>query len=521
MARKPHLSEQVPPLASWLFCGLMYLLLLLRWGYSLGRGDQIEVLPYALWLNDTSLFPHDLFLQALVEIVPNERWTIAQLMALWGEQMALGAFLLHMMVSLTLLLGMERLARHFISSPYLAWLAIFLCLIPFYLWNPGANELYYNTFTAANPAKALGIWGLYLGIRKRQVPAALLLALSTLFHPLVGLQLALLQLGSSFLLWLEEGREKKKLFQLLLPFFIYLPTGLLYVGLIQLAYSGAPSPLSREAFFDLIFDFRNAHHYLPSHYPLKSWLMAALCWGMAFWQLRAHRWLKHWLLLLLLGCIIYTIGVEGFRSPELAPAQWFKTTLWLKFLGWVAVMKVVEQQLPNALRAWRLVGEKALLLALSLLMAVGLWGLQLRPPWAVPWDFGQQLQNDPLITVCRQAQLLTPKDAVFIYPLEVTEFAYYGRRSSYVDYKANLKQNAGASVWAERLQQVYGLDFRQPPADIKSAARSHFLALDSLQLRHLAEQGVTHILTYGEHQLDHLPWLAGSGPWQLYEMSGR
>lgn len=493
---------------TFLFVTLTYCLLLLRWGYVMGSGDHIEILPYALLLHDPSLYPQDLFLQSISHIIPNERWTIAQLLAIWGDQLEIGVFVYHFFSSIILLLGMERLLRHLINHKYLAWIAILLILVPFYLWNPGANELYYNTFTAASLAKALGVWALYAWLKQRMYSASTLLIFSTLIHPLVGLQLAMLIFG------VELYMNRKQLFThkhaFLFPFLLFMLTAFLYVLGIKLSYDITAPTQSANDFFQQIFVFRNGHHYMPSQYPLKSWLMAALCWGIAFWRLKDVR-IRTWLVLMLLGGIVYTIGVEVLESPTVAAFQWFKSSIWLKVLGFGAMG--LKLKLKLKLKYERLL----LLVALFGACLMLLFGRN-HLPWQVPFDFGDQKQTNSLIVICSKIKKKTPKDAVFIHPMEVSAFSYYAERSAYVSYKANLKQNAGADIWQERVQEIYGLSFSQVYSDKQEAAHETFLALKEQEMISLKNKGITHILTYKEHLLPSSWLLLQHEDWSVYEI---
>ncbi len=501
---------------TFLFLGLMYSLLLLRWGFAIGRGDHIEILPYALWLNDPSLYPRDLFLQSIVDIVPNERWTIAQMLALWGKQLETGIFVFHLLSSLLLLAGMDRLLRHLIQDKYLAWMTMGLVLIPFYLWNPGANELYGSTFTAASPAKALGMWALYCWLTRKNYLMVILLVFSSLIHPLVGLQLAMLIFGVEFLLnWKKLFSHKNTL---LFPFLLYMLTGFLYILWIKISYGQTEATQPAKDFFEQIFAFRNGHHYMPSQYPLKTWFMAGLCWIMAYWQWKDKR-IRLWLVLLLLGCIAYTIGVEVLRNPTVAAFQWFKVSVWLKVLGIGAMAKMVGESVGERLRMGVVMRfEKQLLfLALTAALAVLFFATSYLP-WKVPFDFGRQKQADSLIAICLEAKEKTPKDALFIHPMEIAAFSYYAERAVYISYKANLKQNAGAKIWSDRVKEIYGLDFRKSYLNKEASAREAFMALDEPALQALRTHHISHILSYRSHLLPAEWLLVHNQDWAIYEI---
>lgn len=505
---------------TFLFVSLMYCLLLLRWGYVFGRDDQNEILPYALWLNNPELFSMDLFLQGIVEIVPNERWLTAHVLALLGNFLELGVFVLHLLCTLTLLLGLDRVFRHFLQNKYLSWFAVFLTLIPLYLWNPGGNDLYYNLLIPATFAKALGIWGFYFWLKDKNYHAVLLFIPATLFHPIAGIQLAMLMFGVN--LFLNYKNLFKDFHAFLYPFLLYMLTAFLFVLGIKLNYDSGGSTQPNLDFFEQIFAFRNGHHYLPSQYPVKTWFVAGGSWILAFWKWKNKK-IRTWLLLLLLGAITYTLGVEVLQSPTLAAFQWFKATIWLKVLGIAAFLQIIEdfgKGNYSRLLAYRLnvLLEKGLLMAGLAIGIIVLAFYTHQLPWQVPFDFGGQKHQDALVAICIEAKEATPIDAVFVHPFEVSEVPYYMERSAYISYKANLKQNAGAKIWSERIQEIYGLDYQKTYESKEKAAKNWFLGLDELTLRALRKKGINHILTYTSHELPEDWLLLQNEEWAVYEI---
>ena len=63
-------------------------LFLLSWnGYIYGHGDMIELLPYAKWLTDSTLYPKDFFIQHISAQSINERYILAYFFSLFGKWM--------------------------------------------------------------------------------------------------------------------------------------------------------------------------------------------------------------------------------------------------------------------------------------------------------------------------------------------------------------------------------------------------------------------------------------------------
>ncbi|MDB9883333.1 hypothetical protein OAD66_09405, partial [Bacteroidia bacterium] len=69
------------------FVGLFlitFLMLFLRWGYQYGSGDQVEILPYALKIQNSDLYTNDLFIYHLSDTPFNQRWAIGHLLSWFG-----------------------------------------------------------------------------------------------------------------------------------------------------------------------------------------------------------------------------------------------------------------------------------------------------------------------------------------------------------------------------------------------------------------------------------------------------
>ena len=62
-------------------CLAAYILILFRHGYVFGSGDQSEMLPYAKYLSDNTLYSKDFYIQSIAAFVPNERFVFSKLLS--------------------------------------------------------------------------------------------------------------------------------------------------------------------------------------------------------------------------------------------------------------------------------------------------------------------------------------------------------------------------------------------------------------------------------------------------------
>jgi len=97
----------------------------------------------------------------------------------------------------------------------------------------------------------------------------------------------------------------------------------------------------------------------------------------------------------------------------------------------------------------------------------------------------------------------TPKDALFIIPMDHTHFKNYSERSTYIDYKAVIHRKAIIPIWYERIQEVYdvNIETRLSGKDNVMIGNQNFRKLRIEDLKIFSEKGIQYILTYKEVNL--------------------
>jgi len=74
-----------------------------------------------------------------------------------------------------------------------------------------------------------------------------------------------------------------------------------------------------------------------------------------------------------------------------------------------------------------------------------------KPPYMFPWSASKSQEVD----ISEQAQRLTPTNAVFIIPPDLTAFRWYSKRDTYIDYKPMLHTESFLNDWYHRIDDVY------------------------------------------------------------------
>jgi hypothetical protein len=483
-------SIKHPTLLVVLQAGILYVLLLLAHGYVFGHQDLIEITGYLNYLQDPTLYNQDFYIQQITARVPNERWMFVQLLNFFNISTPWSFLVGHFVISIAMLSGLILTARKFIKSELFAFMAVFTTLAVFYKINLGGNEIYYNTLTSSQTAKAIGIWSIFFFLSKKPTTAILMLIPTSLIHPLVGIQLFLIFTGTLFVQQIKKGgwtNLLKKYWSI--P--VYLLTAGVWLYFLEKQFSSGDN-LDSDAFFRII-EFRLAHHFIPSVFGLKNYVvLVPLCLFGWIYFLRKNA-LLFWLFnFTITGIIIYTIGVELLQNSLFLSTQWFKTTIWLKYFSIIAVFAfahdLIKRYLPKAIKGINIL----ILSSLVLITAFLVWKLPARhqTTFDMPW---KGVYNDE-IAIAKLASLKTPKDALFVTPVYFTHLKYYGKRSTYIDYKAMVHHKSVLPEWYQRVTNIYGMNERESSTERLSSKQMQ-LPSAAEGIKKLHTLGITHMIT--------------------------
>ncbi|MBL0309401.1 MAG: hypothetical protein IPP77_06945 [Bacteroidetes bacterium] len=476
-----------------LFALLVWSLLILRFGYRFGTGDQVEVLPYTLWLQDSSLYPHDFVIQALASSVPNERTAIAYLLLPFVNHLEVACLIFHCLFTVILILGLMKLAEMFIQNKYFAWLSIPAALIVFNDFALGNLELYNHCLQASLIAVAIIGWAILYFFQGKYLHFISLMSIASIMHGLEGLDVMLV-LGIILLILIYQKKISLSKFFLLCG--IYLGTAGIYLLALFFAKQGN-TDISNTELFEILFRFRHPHHFIFLSFPKFKMVVFFLLTLFSMWYFRNRSpILFRFMLIGFIGILLYAISVDGFQNIFIANFQLYRITTWMKFFGVVAVVAWIERFVSFVSLSHLFVsfGKSFLLISITDCWIVILSFNQMLP-YKVPFELFSLKENNEMISICQEIKNVTPKDALFIQPFDNSELKYYAERSSYVEFKANVHDKKYVREWYKRIQLVYGLDIEdsQKGFGLKKIADDNF-ALDSDRLKALKLEGVTHML---------------------------
>lgn len=487
---------------------MFYISILLMLGYSFGSGDMVEALSLITYQINPDLFSSDLYIQSMTSELFNERYLYILTLGLFQNHIETWAIVFHAICSLVLFSGLYKIASLFLPSRFFRWISLYIMVVLLNQINIGGNELYYNFIVPSLPAKAAGAWSLYFFLREKYTRSALFIAISVIFQPLVAAQLLLLHLITLLVNVISGKMSWKK--QNNWSFVFIIPV-IGYLALLSQYHQAVD--LSSSDYFNII-RLRMAHHFFPAHFGLVNYIIyAILTISALYYFYRQNRTLFWWILAIIDGCLIYIILIH--LEIELAlMTQWFKSTIWLEYLGVLSFVAMINERLMMRINMAYFFSGLLILLSLIIYMK---W-----PPLDnKPYEFADSWMDTYEVEIAEAAGDLTTEDAVFIIPATNSTFRHVSKRSVFVDFKSISHNKAYLAEWAYRVNLVYGLDHhadRQVGFNSIPYAAQHYANLDAQDLVQLKKDfGVTHILTYIDHVLP-FKTVARTAKYAIYEI---
>lgn len=485
-------------------------------GFQYASGDVVDVMSYAKFLQDHTLFLKDFYVTNINSIIPNERIVFSTLLAIMGNGLDWMPFLVHFILTIIFLIGIYKIISVFINSIWLRWILILVLIGPFYKFNLGGNELFYNMLISSYVAKVFAIWAVYWFIKGEKLFSYILLIFSTFLHPTVGSQLFIV-FASFELLIIFKNQYSNISKNTIIGIGLYLILGGSYIFLLLKGVN--KTGVDDKMFFE-IFEFRNAHHFFPQYFGLKNYIIEISLFlaGIFLMYRMKYRVLFNLSLIIAFGLVIYSIGIFIFQSTLVLSTQWFKTTIWLEFFALIAVTSFIENKL-NVLKKeyFNKVILSTLLILSSIFWIAIIYGVPYFQNKPYQFKYGMNLTQEEEIGLL--AKQNTPKEAVFIYPLEFTGFKFYSERSIYIDFKSVVHRKDVLGNWYDRIKFIYGIDIdtRRAREDLFIKARQNYSIIDKLKIVDLKNKGIDYIVQYNNVKME-LPLIAKNDEYSIYKI---
>ncbi|WMJ74789.1 DUF6798 domain-containing protein [Cytophagaceae bacterium ABcell3] len=497
----------------------MWAILVLFQGYQIGTETHSEFLSYSVHLKESTILTNDLFIQSIKAAGWNEHMVSASILSFFYPFQETIVLILHILATVGIVIGMLRLCSHFIQNTYLSYTVVLLTLLISYNANTGGDEMWRNSLQGASIAKALGIWAIVLVLSDKIVKGTALTMASTLLEPIIGLHLFLLFIP--VFIYQVYVSQRVPLFEAILSVFFYVLCAGVFIWSIRFSQGEqALASIANTDYISLVYKFRHPEFYHPLHFSKQGILLMLFLIpiGLVYFHQKDQR-VFVMLMTIVFGTFIYIGGLYQ-DSMLIISSWWFRTMIWAKLLGFIAVAGLLEKHfLKRSIKENKrlevfVIGSACL--AAGMLFSI----FQEALPGDKPYHFSSSnLRANPETDIALQIREKTPKNAVFIQPLEFTALKYYGKRASYVDFQTLPKRRDYLPTWKQRLKEVYNihLDLPEKGPQLKKPAYAGLISLDEDGLMRLKAKGVTHLLTYKEHHL-HLRIVAGNDIYKVYEL---
>ena len=487
-------TSEAPPLqySDCFIAVAIWALLILRFGYCFGTGDHVELLPYTKFLADPTLYPHDFFIKSLHATVPNERTVFANLLLPFVEHLELTMFCLHFLTTVTLLLGLKKVASYFMSS-FPAWMGIIISVLLLNDKALGNVDLYTPSIQATDVACAIIVWAMVAFLQKRYWRFLILMITATFIHVLEALDVMLL---FSTMLIIETLVYKRMSIATFLSLHVlYFSSAGIYLVLILLGKSSVPSTLTDSTLFTILFEFRHPHHFIFSTFPLfnKLLFVGTTCAGLVYFYLQRSP-LFYFFMFGFLGVLVYIFATDYMHFIPIANFQFYKVTQWMKVFGILSAVGLLFNFLPtfNAI--------KPSIIAVCAIVVIGFTFGSVYAnvsPLKAKYQFGTKSFEQPEIDIARKANRCTTNDAVFVVPFAANEFKFWSERSAFIEFKANVRNKQFVGEWYRRIGEVYGVDTTDPHLGFEkhwTADRVYRERANSEFCLQWKREGVSHIL---------------------------
>lgn len=443
-----------------LLTALFATLFILVHGYQFNNGDQEEHLPYVYKLMDSSLYQND-YLVPLQTTQFTVRFYFAHLIKYFGFILSIPNVVLFLYLLCLFIVGwvVSTIAENISKSQSVGILAPML-LILFNNYTIGGNSIIDVQLTSTVLSVALGAIAFLYFSKGKMVQASAFCGLASLFQVLIGLQLFILLFITAFSIvnknkWKQGAKH-------ILSYLLFAGWMLFPMLLIQF---GSKSTLETEKYYDILFYFRNAHHYHPFCFPLGDYIKTLLWWSIilfSVWAGKKRHQLYPFNFLLFLtgfGCILYFIGFTQLHIFSIGKLQWFKATIWPTFLGVIPVSIIISEK-AKATSALYFTKIRSLLCAfLVIILWIGLSNSAFVP--LEKFRYRYKLGNYPQQNLEKMHVWIsqnTAINAVFLTFPNDDSFLCEAKRSLSVAYKGVIHQPDFLLPWHEKMKDIYGIE---------------------------------------------------------------
>ncbi len=445
--------------SAWLYAFAIAVVFLFIRGYSFNVGDQSEHLPQVYQALDPELYTNDYFVPTS-QTQFTVRHFYEQLVVAIAQTIGIewGVFLFTLLSITVSAFAFYQIAWVFFKQRWAAWLSPVFVLFVFYGFTVGGNCITYNMLISSTLAKALASLALLLVLYRRWAIAGVLLGAASFFQVLVGLQLMLV-----LTLVIPVIALEKRWLSLITCWLGYLALALFVLIPTFGQQFGTAAPYDAELYYEILYRFRNYHHYLPSLFPVNHYIKfigIGIAGMVSFWIVKpSHRnFCLSFVAVAFLGMLVYTVGLEVLHLSFLGKIQWFKTTIWI--VAFCAIMVaglaslVMQSLVPSERIASRMPWVSAAIALVLLVIMVNSAWLPAR------FDGQYMIGNRRLTDLERMHQWIsvnTEKTAIVLVSPENSSFSCQAQRSMPIHFHAIIHEPEFMLPWYIKIEEIYGV----------------------------------------------------------------
>lgn len=453
MNKRPF-SSSLPILGYALLVAAVFLFVR---GYQFNTDDQAEHLPQIYQMLDPELYPNDYFVNASNQIF-TVRFYYEKLVLFVAETVGpeWGLFILTFCCIALMAYSFARIAEELFGDRWSILLAPVLAMIVFYGFTVGGNHVMYGSFISSTIAKGISAFGLLQFVRGKHIGSGFVLGVASLFQPLVGLQLFLILGGIELLVRRNFGNTLK----FGLPFivvsaFILVPT----FG----RQFGEAVEYNKELYYEILYRFRNHHHYIPSLFPVTHYIkfFGLLSLGLLGYFITKPRDRGFYLGFVgfgLLGMLVYWFCLEHLGILQIGKVQWFKVTVWIGAFSSIMVAGFIGQLLSGFISLSKL---KHFVLPISVCLFFVLSFFITNSKY-LPASFqGMYMIGNRTYSDLEKMHFWiaenTPKDVSMLVSPHDNAFPCQAKRSMPVHFQAIVHEPFFMLPWYEDFTEIYGV----------------------------------------------------------------
>ena len=428
-------------------------------GYTFNSGDQEEHLPYVYHILNPSLYPDD-YLVPYQAANFTVRFYYAWIVAAFSVILSVPyAVLLLQLASLVIFAWFTGSLAWKISRNQIAFVAVpILTMSVFNAWTTGGNAILDPQFTCTVPAMALGAAAVYSAYHRRYKWMALLAGASCLFQVLTGLQLFIILLAA--VKFNERNRYGWNQIITACLFFLIASGPMLF----PVMYRQFILPVENPALYHFVlFEFRNAHHYLPSQFPLADYIKTIFLFVSALLILEIglfqdfKRFFKGVALAVIAIAIFYFIAFEVAGWNAIGKLQWFKSTVWLSWLSVLVIISfLTHSRIILRFRSGIDTYGKALPVAGIVLMILLMLNAEnISPEFSRRYQFTGKAATD-LQKMHLWIRENTPPETLVLIPPDDDSYLCEAQRGTPVAWKGIIHESWFLVPWYADFVSVYG-----------------------------------------------------------------